>query len=191
MVYVGIAIVLLLIIAPIIAILPSKRQKEQMAMRRMAMSAGLSVELTRIADPDPDPEKYLSNTGKPLARVMPAVAYRLSRRRPPNWRQVPQVDWCLVRREAANAPGLPPRWAWEEPYDERMSNELKEFFLQNLAGLPNDVVRVDEAKYVLSAYWNEHGGEQAVASIVEFLRGCSQVTPYVPPVDADDHFDRS
>jgi len=191
MVYVGIAFVLLLIIAPIIAILPSKRQKEQMAMRRMAMSAGLSVELTRIEDPDPDPEKYLSNTGKPLERVMQAVAYRCPRPRPSNWRRVPQVNWCIVRREAANAPGLPPDWAWEEPYDDRMSNELKEFFLQNLAGLPNDVVRVDEEKYVLSAYWNEHGDEQAVASIIEFLRGCSQVTPHVPPVDADGDFDRS
>jgi len=160
-------------------------------MRRMAMSAGLSVELTRIEDPDPDPEKYLSNTGKPLERVMQAVAYRFPRPRPPNWRRVPQVNWCVVRREAANAPGLPPDWAWEEPYDDRMSNELKEFFLRNLAGLPNDVVRVDEEKYVLSAYWNEHGDEQAVASIVEFLKGCSRVTPYVPPVDADGDFDRS
>ena len=178
MVYLAIAVVLILIIAPIFAILPSKRQKEQMALRRIAMSEGLSVELTRIEDPDPDPQKYLSNTGKPLERVMAVIAYRYARRRPANWRQVARVDWCLVRRQGAGGEGLPPNWTWEAGTTDRLSSAMRSFIGDNLAKLPNDVVRVEEINYVISVYWNEQGGTEAVNAIIGFVKDCALVTPF-------------
>ena len=105
MVYLLIGGILLLIVAPIIRILPSRRQKEQMALRRTASSNGLTVELTHIDDPDPDPEKYLSNTGRPLPRVMAVIAYRKPVKKPAEWRRIPAVDWCVVRRQGGKATG--------------------------------------------------------------------------------------
>ena len=66
MIYIIIGLVLLLIAAPIIAVLPSKRQKEQMKLRQQAMAQGISVELTSIDDPIPEQKKYITGTGKQL-----------------------------------------------------------------------------------------------------------------------------
>ena len=66
MIYLIIALVMLAIIAPIVRVLPSKQEKARMAKRRMAMTEGIGVELLKIEDPDPDPAKYRSGTGKAL-----------------------------------------------------------------------------------------------------------------------------
>ena len=52
MVYVFILLTLLLIVGPIIAILPTARQKERMKMRMAARAVGVSVELSAINDPN-------------------------------------------------------------------------------------------------------------------------------------------
>jgi hypothetical protein len=142
------------------------------------MSHGFSVELTRIEDPDPDPEKYVSNTGKPLERVMNVIAYRLARKRPSDWRKLPQVNWCVVRRRESRSPGLPAGWAWDGDVDKRMSAGLRDFLRDRLGQIPSDVVRVEEVGYLISAYWNERGGEQAVDAIVAFVSDCAGVTPW-------------
>ncbi|MEX0940919.1 MAG: hypothetical protein WD002_00065 [Pseudomonadales bacterium] len=180
MAYLAIAVILLVIIAPILAILPSKRQKEQMFLRKKAMADGFSVELTRIDDPDPDPEKYLSNTGKPLERVMSVAAYRFPRRKPPDWRRLPNINWALVRRRNAVGQGLPANWVWDEPPPGEMSRELRAYIAGSLQKLPDDVVRVDESKYVISVYWTERGGEVGVAAIITFVKACAEISPFDP-----------
>lgn len=184
MTYVIIALVLLMIIAPIFAILPSKRQKAQMVLRRKAMENGFSVELTRIDDPDPDPQQYLSNTGKPLERVMAAIAYRKLRRRPPDWRRVPAEAWCVVRRRKAQGQGLPSGWDWEV----KPAEPNPQLFLvlgRELPDLPNDVVKVEDIDYVTSVYWNENGGDEALSSIMEFSKAISNIAPLLPPSESD------
>lgn len=183
MAYLAIAILLLVIIAPIIAILPSARQKEQMRLRKRAMAEGFNIEFVHIDDPDPDPEKYLSNTGKPLPRVMEVKAYRFKRPRPLDWRRVPTVNWALVRRQGM-VTGLPPNWSWDgDPTD--MSGELMEFLYRNIPQLPDDVVRFEEVKYIISIYWNERGGDEALDAIMRIVKGCAQVLPFNPAVDDD------
>lgn len=176
--YLVIGLILLVIIAPIFAVLPSARQKEQMALRRQAMAKGFQIDFETIDDPDPDPAKYVSNTGKPLERVMQTAAYRYARRRPSDWRRLPQVDWSAVRRSNGGGVALPPGWDWGAPVHPAMSNELREFLRAHLVSLPNDVIRVEEKSYVISVFWNEKGGQQAVEAIVEFVLGCAAVTPY-------------
>lgn len=177
--YLVIGLILLLIIAPIFAVLPSARQKEQMNLRRQAMAKGFQVDFETIDDPDPDPEQYLSNTGKPLARVMRRAAYRYARRRPSDWRRLPQVDWSVVRRPHADGVALPAGWDWDEPIHPAMSNELEEFLRTNLVSLPNDVVRVEEKSYIISVFWNEEGGPEAVQAIIDFVLACAAATPYM------------
>ncbi|MBD3648016.1 MAG: hypothetical protein HUJ31_11330 [Pseudomonadales bacterium] len=191
MVYLLIGAVILLIVGPIIAVLPSKRQREQMAMRKKAMAAGVSIEFTSIEDPDPDPEKYLSNTGKPLERIMRVVAYRVLRPKPSSWRQMPRIDWCAVRTGASGSGELPDGWQWANQLPAEMSNELRSFLVNGLQKMPNDVVRVDEVRFVISAYWNERGGDEDLSIIMDFLSECAGINPVKPMSESDDSNDQS
>ena len=178
MAYVIILIVLLIIIGPILAILPSKRQKEQMQKRQTAMKAGISVNLTRIDDPDPNPEEYLSNTGKPLERVLALIAYRLPHLRPSQRRHV-ACDWALERRlkRAAGSDDseLPTGWCWENTAPASLPAALREYLPRTIAGLPDDVVRVEERKNIISVYWKERGGVVELAKVIDFLTDCAAI----------------
>ena len=61
--YLIVAGILLMVVAPIIAVLPSPNQKRKMVLRRAAMNLGITVEITKIDDPHPFQEKYLTNLG--------------------------------------------------------------------------------------------------------------------------------
>jgi hypothetical protein len=173
MAYIIIIVVLLVIIGPILALLPSKRQKQQIQMRKAAMAAGVSVALTRIDDPDPDPEAYLSNTGKPLERVMAVVAYRRFRPRPDQWRQRPEIAWALNRQAGAQVKGLPPGWQWHDTQVAGLPPALHAWLVVAVSSLPDDVVRVEEAKFIISVYWRERADAQGVSKLIDFLRDCA------------------
>ena len=190
MAYFIIAVVLLMIIGPILAILPSKRQKDQMQKRKTAMAAGISVHLTRIDDPDPDPEAYLSNTGRPLERVMSVIAYRLPRPRS-EARQI-AFDWALerkVRQSTTAAEGLPSGWQWVDTQTVQLPVALRQYLQGSVAQLPNDVVRVEERKNIVSAYWNERGDATDLARLIDFMRGCVAVPLALQAVDSASNHD--
>lgn len=186
MAYVIIVFVVLLLVAPIIALRPSERSREQSRLRRAAMSEGLQTNLTTIADPDPDPEKYLSGTGKPLPREIKLIAYRLGRRRPNNWRKRPTISWVIVRRAGAEASDLPATWQWEASLPDSASDELRSFLTNRIGGLPDDVVRVEEEDYTISVYWREKGGTEALEAIVSFLKDCRETPLHKTLPDDDD-----
>ncbi len=180
MVYLGIALLLLVIIAPIFSLLPSARQKEQMGLRRTAMADGFRVDLTQIDDPDADPTAYLSNTGKPLPRIIKVAAYRLPRRRPDNWRSLPRINWQIARRAGTSSVELPDGWVHLQPLHLATSAALKAFFQNAVAHLPDDVIMVEEDTFVVSVYWREKGGEDALSGVMAFVHECVQV-PAIEP----------
>lgn len=178
MAYLGIALVVLIIVAPILALLPSARQKEQMALRKGARSAGLRTDLTTIDDPNPDQERYKTITGKALEPKMKCIAYRLPRARPSEWRSLPEVTWAVARTgEKA--------WTWIQPLPPGLSDELRQTIDAALEKLPADAIRVDEERYMISVYWSERGGTEALDSIVEALKSLAAVTPHAPRPDDD------
>jgi hypothetical protein len=170
--YVIVAVVLLLVIVPIFSVLPNARQRGQMAMRNAARSAGVSVELTSIADPNPDQDKYTSHIGKKIDPILKVAAYRVQRRRERDWRQLPQVNWCLQK-------DLGGHWHWTEPASEFMSDELCVWLDENINTLPNDVMQVDETSYNVTVYWHERvkGEEEKVFS---FLKHCAGLPLHKP-----------
>lgn len=174
MTYLIIGFILLLIIAPLFAILPSARQKEQMNMRKEAMAKGISVELTSIHDPIPHQEKYISNTGKRLEPILKVAAYRVGRKKPRHWRLSPAIDWELERGEDSS-PDLPGTWCWSQAKPDALSKEMGNFLVNEIASLPDDVVKIDEMNYVLSVYWHERSGEAGLSSTVRFLNGCIEI----------------
>jgi len=165
---------LLMIVAPIVAILPSSEQKAQMVKRKLAMADNLRVELTHIDDPDPNPEKYLSNTGMPLERRLAVKAYRLALRRPAEWREKPLNHWSFVRRLSHSSLSrtdpvngfLIPGWESEDVPEEGFSEEWRSFFEVRIPRLADDIVRIEEINFIVSIYWQEQGD---VKELLEFL----------------------
>ena len=182
--YLIIGFVLLLIIAPIFAILPSARQKEQMRLRKRAMDQGISVELTRIEDPIPRQDKYMSSTGRPLEPILAVAAYRIARPKPREWRISAQIKW-VVERQAENSTELPGRWHWDGSKPEEISPEFEEFLSRELSYLPDDVVKIQEVNSSLVVYWHESSSEEGLAAIVRFLQGALSVYPYKMYDDLD------
>lgn len=185
MVYIIIGVVLLLIVSPIIAVLPSARQKQQMSMRRDAMALGINVELTSILDPIPRQEKYLSSTGKQLEPNLSVLAYRMARKTPQSWRKPTTVNWAIERRVSSVDAYLPDTWSWGEKKPKNMSGELVDFIATEIILLPDDVVRVDEINRIISIYWHERSDSDGVQQIAKFLDGCTRR----PEVKADDDFE--
>jgi hypothetical protein len=186
MVYIIIGFVLVLIIAPIISIMPSAKQKAQMVKRQAAMARNIRVDLTRIDDPDPDPEKYLSNTGRPLERKCAVAAYRIPRQRSRDWRQAPSTDWAVDRVEGDSSLVSALGWRWNGPPGDKVARTLNEFIVTNLNGLPEDVVRVEERNFVVSVFWKEIG---EVQDTIDFLTGCIAISifPEGPNDPVDGH----
>jgi hypothetical protein len=192
MVYFIIGLVVLLIVAPIIAVLPSKRQKEQMALRREAMAQGINVEITTIDDPISDQEKYRSSTGKKLEPRLTVSAYRVARPQPREWRREPALIWRLERRATAGADNdLPGTWCWAAGALAEISREMQAFVVAGVALLPDDVVCIEENNRIVSLYWHERSGQSGLHAVRDFLNGCIAVKPVAPADDLGDASDHS
>lgn len=165
MTYVIIALVLLAIIAPIIRVLPSKEQKERMSKRRLAMSEGIGVELVKIEDPDTDPQKYRSSTGKALDRELSVVAYRLHRGR--GVKKQEPIHWQLVKHQAKGRVSFEGPWYWSSPAVTLEAGALRDHLSDQLANLPADVVQIEEKNQFVSVYWHEQG---EVSEVIDFLK---------------------
>jgi hypothetical protein len=177
LVYVIIGLVLLIIIAPIISVLPSARQKEQMVMRKSAREAGISVELTSIDDPNPDQEKYVSHIGKKIPAKLKVAGYRIQRRRIGDWRRLPAVNWCLEKK-------FEDGWQWTET-SQSMSGVLKRFLDEEVPKLPDDVEQVEESDYNIVVYWRERtkGSE---GNVLDFLKRCAELALREPDKNEND-----
>ena len=167
MVYVVIGLILLFIILPILAMLPSARQREQMQMRRLARAAGVTVQLTSIEDPNPDRERYTTGTGRALPPLLKVVVWSRGRETAVGWRQLPEVNWCLQRNPDKS-------WRWSGEVPAAMSEELKAWLDEALVSLPEDVEQVQESRYRIEVCWHERsmGTEQLV---LDFLEHCAKL----------------
>ncbi len=177
MVWILIGIAVLVIIGPALVLLPSKRQKEQMSLRRVAAARGITVELCSIDDPDPSGhlQDYTSSLGKALPRVIKCIAYKLARKRTDDWRRTPPVSWKLVRRTARKVNDAPPGWDWQDTDHATLPGHLRKALLDRVAKLPDDVIAVGEAGYMVSVYWRENGGTEALNHLCEFLESISEI----------------
>ena len=182
MTYVVIGLVLLIIIAPIFAILPSARQKEQMKIRKSAMGRGVSVEMSRIQDPIPKQDKYFSNTGQPLDPILLVMAYKMPRPRPKEWRLNPKIDWILCRTDEKSLE-FPQTWAWEDLRPSLLSDSFVSFLKNELANLPDDVVKIQELNRVVTVFWHERSGETGLEMVIDFLHRCAAHSPGNPQND--------
>ena len=172
MVYLIIVFAILLIAAPIVAVLPSKRDKQRMQKRQTAMRVGISVEMTIIDDPDPDPQKYLSTTGKPVPRKLSVAVYRIQRNKPKERISGEAPVWVALRFKDRHRAKLSRYWFWEGAAPGPEMASISEYLAGQLDQLPPDAVKVEEKNYFVSIYWQESG---EVQEVVDFLKRCAAV----------------
>ena len=167
--------ILLMVVAPVIAVLPNPSQRKKMALRKAAMSLGINVEITSIDDPDPLQAKYLSSSGKRLPSILKVVAYRVHCVRPMEWNDPRRRNWVIERRLDNEEGELPGAWRWRGEPPPELSEKLLSFIILNLESLPQDVIRVDECSRIISIYWQELGDEQGLQTIHYFLENCRKL----------------
>ena len=167
--------ILLMVVAPVIAVLPNPSQRKKMVLRKAAMSLGINVEITSIDDPDPLQAKYLSSSGKRLPSNLKVVAYRVHCVRPTEWDDPRRRNWVIERRLDNEEGELPGAWCWGSEQPPELSAKLLSFIVLNLESLPQDVIRVDERSRIISIYWQELGDEQGLQTIHYFLENCGKL----------------
>ena len=170
--YLIIILILFFVVAPIVAILPSKRQKQQMAFRQSARAAGVSVALVKIEDPDSDRDKYLSATGRPLPRDLACVAYRRPRKKVISQIPLPVPSWRVSRDKS-----LDNQLTWIETDTGDIDPIFLQFIESHLSDLPADVIRLDETAGLVSVYWHERSDEQGLAKLLGFLNEVVTLSP--------------
>lgn len=182
--YIIIGVVVLMIVAPILRILPSKRQKAVMAQRRVAMAEGVMVDITVIDDPNPLQEKYRAASGRRMEPRLEIAAWRRACKRSNTWQKEILMDWCAERHfEPAGGIALVADWYWTAPAEVSLVPAQKRQLLgERLGQLPDDVVRVEEKNGAVTVYWREREEDEAVRLVLDFLH---DITAIVVVVDEE------
>lgn len=182
MVYLGILLVLCLLIVPMLKILPTREEKNQMALRNRARELGLMVQMVKLPEQDQADHSALPNGAcYSLARDRNSVpgqhwqAYQLFRQ--PSQRYLyakrfahaaehdqdisqinhtaladAQDDWCELSDEL--------------PHKGENRTRLQSLLLQ----LPADVSAVESSEQRCAVFWREHGSEADVEQIRQLLQ---------------------
>lgn len=155
--YALIAALLLIVILPALAILPSPRERQQARMRHAATAAGVAVRLASLPAPA---------ARRPGAQLR-VVAYGVQRPK-----GVSGADWRLQRRPARDA--REPRLGGlaVDALPKVMSQTFLTFLETQVGKLPPDVEQVQEEAGAITIYWHERqaGTERQV---IDFLRHCA------------------
>ena len=148
-----IVLAIVLIMGSALWVLPSPRQRQQMAMRRAAMTKGLQVKLTKVKD--------LEYPGEETA----CIAYRLPRQRVNDSKA---KTWMLYRHSEADSERHIPGWVYDRDGGRHRFSD-GESIAKVLADLPKDVIAVQATAGAVSIYWNERGEMEDVETILRVL----------------------
>jgi hypothetical protein len=148
-----IVLAVILVLGSALWVLPSPREKSQMAMRREAMLKGLQVKLTKVKD--------LECPGEELH----CIAYRLARKREQGLKA---QAWMLYRHAEGDEELQVPGWSYDLSEGKYRFKNVPEISAL-LNALPADVIAVQCTGAALSVYWNERGEIENVTTILDVL----------------------
>lgn len=146
-------IVIALLISPVLRILPSPREKQQMNLRKKAMSLGMQVQLAALPTP----------RGALPSDPVPAAAYRLNRGSEQREIFRRHITY-IIGRSKDNAE----HWEWYNPVlmpDIKTADQR----IASLKGLPKTVSIVESTPTTSAVYWLEEGTDQDVELIHKTL----------------------
>lgn len=143
--YLIILFVIALALAPIMALKPSKRQKQQVAMRDRARTCGLQVQVCQL------PQTHRQQVRQEDSES--GVAYRLLWRHP--LAKFKAIHFLLLREE-------------KEPNKAPVA--IVDALQETLAALPASVMAVEFTDIGLAAFWQEEGEPGQVEQIAAQLQ---------------------
>lgn len=151
---------LCLILGSMLWVLPSKKERAQMQLRREAMRRGFQVQLNKL-------EERLN----PFEKIH-CVAYRLPRRKVKSQ----ALSWIIYRATEEELKQLQeaPPWLYS-PRSLRPTPEQQQAILLLLQALPQDVVAVDANPGRVSIYWHERGATSDLDSILRVLQELQEI----------------
>jgi hypothetical protein len=181
--------VLLLAIAPLMWVLPSRRERELAALRESARKLGFTLQVTEVDHPSPAAEERVSASGRTRRPMLPCVAYRLPRVVAPapvghargrGDEDDPEVEEAVqvaprtrvTRRVGARAAGLPEDWRLDDGFDAPDA-----VLCALLPSLGPDVLAVESTGSTVAVYWTERGGEARLQALTAVLRDLMRDQP--------------
>ena len=174
-------LVLCILLGPAFMLLPSRRERQQAAFRKRAIARQMRVQLIRLPNLEPE----IDFVGRPVSRSRSAIAYRLVRPRPSDWRRRQPPEWKVVRREEAAEEGLPDGWAWQNTAASERRAALLALLVPGLGKMADDVVSLEEGGYEVSVCWQEKE-EQSMEAILTLLPQLVALSlPQPEPTPAD------
>lgn len=152
------------VLGPILIMQPSKRQRHLAQLRAGAAAQGVKVHMVKLN------KDTVAVYSKPWT-LPEKVKKRI-------------LSWRLDKMTYVHEIHIAQYWQFtgEQPLDPNLKAKLPAL----LATLPEGVLAVEVTRSVVSCYWNERGGEQALQSIVEWLDAFTELmVSYVPPPPTD------
>ena len=143
---------LLLAFAPVLWLLPTKRDRQLVALREQARRAGLVVEVTALPKRVARAEERVGADGVARQATRPCSAYRLPTPKP--WRRAP--GWFLLR----DAAGATPLSGWvqhaEVPLPRAVDADYWDAIADAVAGLEDHCLALEVTQSAASWYWSEN-----------------------------------
>ncbi len=146
------------VISPMLKILPTPREKEQMKLRNKARELGMQVQLARIPTAAKTKEQSVLPNG---------AAYRLPREREQKKLLKTHTTYLLERDSTAQH-----NWQWFNP---KLQAQNEQSTLYDILNSLNDDIQVFESTpNDTSVYWREKGSVEDVEFIASQLRAIQQ-----------------
>ena len=177
---------LILAFAPILWLMPTKRDRQLVKLRQQARREGLMVEVTAVPKRGAGPEERVGADGVERDATRPCCAYRLLASRP--WRGAP--CWFLLRDQN----GAGPVAGWVAHPDVQLPGVDAGYWAavgRVFDGLDDQCVGMEVTGSAASWYWleNARGREAAdlVGEIAQRLRAIAALqSRFEAPADSDE-----
>jgi hypothetical protein len=198
--------VLLLAIAPLMWVLPSRRERDLAALREAARKLGFTLQVTEVDHPSPTAEEQVSASGRMRRPMLPCVAYRLPRAAgaTPGSPVPPAVEdrvRARAARDDADDTGAWAEAAAEEVVQVAPRTRVTRRMGARSAGLPDDwrlddgfdapdaelcallpslgpdVLAVESTGSTVAVFWTERGGEARLQALAGTLRDLMRAQP--------------
>ena len=155
-----VVIIFAMVISPIFWLMPSRRQRYQMHLRKMALHAGIKVRL----------EKFELNGEK-----LPATAYRWMRdadeKKTAHRFRLAHVPRMEKERLEPRGDEFIPGWLWLESPVPAVSDDQLEALKNVLEQLPEDSLIFEAGTATVTLWWRESGTPEQVESLPELMSG--------------------
>ena len=152
---------LILAFAPVLWLMPTKRDRQLVKLREQARREGLTVEVTALPKRGARPDERVGADGVPRKATQACCAYSLLATRP--WRGAP--CWFLLRDES----GAVPLKGWVKHPEVELPCVDADYWdavCRALNGFEGDCAGVEVTESAASWYWLEHARGREAAELV-------------------------